>query len=260
MAALPSPAIIPSSPPKLSPVPSWTSQTSKFHQFAELAINPIVSPLPPRASRVIRAYGRRGGEEEKEEGVVCYVAGIAYAERWDKYFDIGKPREDEPEKEEEEYWEPSKGIRRMGRGESARPTNRTERLQDEYRVYRTGAEAAVLARPLPKPLDKSVEWLVGVLPLDSASELGGGEDDQPRSLTLRSLRLDDCQLRHPALEALCRGIRECGEEFSFSPLSMLPVPSRSALQNSTRLHGYQYEPSTASAPSPILESISIGHP
>ncbi|KAJ7579409.1 hypothetical protein C8J56DRAFT_1169731 [Mycena floridula] len=139
MAALPSPEIIPSSPPILSPVPSWTSQTSKFHQFAELAINPIVSPLPPRASRVIRAYGRRGGEEEKEEGVVCYVAGIAYAEVGVRarstgmpnsgseaggaaipnsvpgipnsapaYFDIGKPREEEPEEEEEEYWEPSK--------------------------------------------------------------------------------------------------------------------------------------------------------
>ncbi|KAJ7579418.1 hypothetical protein C8J56DRAFT_333014 [Mycena floridula] len=123
----------------------------------------------------------------------------------------------------------------MGRGESARPTNRTERLQDEYRLYRTGAEAGVLpcftsflnlvvrffltsfyaffvrsltrSLPglLPKPLDKNVEWLVGVLPLDSASELGGGEDDQPRSLALRSLRLDDRQLWHPALEALCCG-------------------------------------------------------
>ncbi|KAJ7580302.1 hypothetical protein C8J56DRAFT_272227 [Mycena floridula] len=81
------------------------------------------------------------------------------------------------------------------------------------------------------PLDKkSVEWLVGVLPLDSSSELENADeqsrsldyqsrsldyqprslDYQPRSLTLRSLRLDDCQLRHPALETLCRGIRGSG--------------------------------------------------
>ncbi|KAJ7580359.1 hypothetical protein C8J56DRAFT_896365 [Mycena floridula] len=178
----------------------------KFHQFADLAINPIVSPLPPRAE----LSGRMGGEERRRRRVLSATSPGSHTPM-PGYFDIGKPREEEPEEE--------KNI-----GNRVKPTNRTEEL-NAYKmntVFNARAPrlefcctplldlALRFLRPLPKPLDKSTEWLVGVLPLDSASKLGGGEDDQPRSLTLRSLRLDDCQLRHPALEPLCRGIRGSG--------------------------------------------------